>query len=108
MYLLILILAACNIPDSHPPVTTSVEYGTVISVDNCRSSKHSYYCTVETTTGRYYDLRVNAFPEHPFKPGDRLWKKTVNTGRSLRTSLCTNNYCNLSGGCSYPFPCMHQ
>lgn len=97
-------LTGCG-PISHEPKVKNSDYGTVVSVSQCRTSKHSQSCRVATDAEVYPSMQVSSFPDGTMAPGDKIFSQSINNGTSIHTSMCKADRCVLNGVCYWWMPC---
>lgn len=81
------------------------DLGTVTSVSNCKSSKHSYRCTLKTDKFTWQSIDITDFPYDGVEVGDVLAYETVNEGGSSETKYCRNGQCISHSSCYSWMPC---
>ncbi|AUR85910.1 TMhelix containing protein [Vibrio phage 1.081.O._10N.286.52.C2] len=81
-------------------------YGTVQSIANCQSGRHSYRCDV-TTDRSQYRLDLSRWPHDTVSIGDKLRYSTIvyEERGTYSTRNCNENYCTGVGTCSWAMPC---
>lgn len=81
------------------------DWGTISSIDNCKSSKYSLRCEVITDKYTFNSLDITDFPNDYLKVGDHIQFKTVIYQKSYNTYHVRNNLQLIRGVCYSWMPC---
>lgn len=80
-----------NISDTEKPEIINKDWGIVLSITNCKKSKSSLRCKVDTNKFLFHDLDITDFPDNYLQVGDQISKQTLLYKEVAKISYVRNN-----------------
>jgi hypothetical protein len=102
------VFVKAKIGENEKPKVSHKDWGVVTLVNNCRTSKYSLYCNVETNLFTFNQIDVTNFPNKYINVGDKIGKQLLVYKEFTQTSYTQNNLAMQISRCNYWESCFNK